>query len=97
MERSCLEQLTDFRRAALACHPDLHAAPESQEHFRSLAYDWLRHREPSVLLWNGREESRDGESLPTFAQFSLARALSVFAAASSSPLLQPRLARLDRS
>lgn len=91
MERSCLEQLMDFRRAALSCHPDFHPSPESQEHFRSLAYDWLRHREPSVLLWNGREESRDGESLPAFAQFSLARALSVFAAVFSSPLLLDRL------
>jgi len=87
MKVSCLESLTDYRRAALRWHPDLNLDSEASDRFRETCYAWLRTCEPAVLLWNGQEEAFERSTLPPFAQFTLARALTEFAQTFTSPVL----------
>lgn len=78
LPRSALARLAEFRRAALLFHPDLNDAPQAQEKFRELCYAWAREKPPMVLLWSGKEDTVDQETLPSFENYSLARAYNEF-------------------
>lgn len=81
LSRSTLVQLAEFRRAALLHHPDLNDSPQAQEKFRNICYAWAREKPPMVLLWTGKEETVDQDALPSFENYSLARAYNEFSQA----------------
>lgn len=78
-------QLAAFRVDALRLHPDFGESGADENEFRKVCYEWLKLRDPVVLLWNGRDDLQGKEAIPEFASFDYGQALKVFAHAVSLP------------